>query len=202
MAFAPARKGKPAARNAESKAYFYYAGTQKEAFIAAVEEHSEQALMQVLNKTLEDKSVFGFVEVEFDSNGKCIYIGGEFMANQEAKNIHNLYLNCSKNIFLSLDKNKEWQGMLAEYDDIIAENQDGLKNYSNASKRDKFEEDFAAMAIPCAQESGSDQFDATQNRTYELEYYGDGDGIIEIPVSSPVVVGMISAGLSTVAEEP
>ena len=195
MAFAPARKGMPAAKKDGSDIFFYYAGTQKEAFIAACEEHSEQALMRVVNKILEDKSVFGLVGVDFDSNGKCISIGGEFMSNQEVKNIHNLYLNCSKNIFLSLDEKKEWQGTLFEYDDFINKNKDATTEYSKASERDKFEEDFAKLEIPCAEEGGSDQFSSTQNRTYNLSYFGDGDGIIEMPVMYPVVVCIIEAEL-------
>jgi len=119
----------------------------------------------------ESKAILLMVQLTLDDDNKVNGGYAYLVASQEIKNVNNIYLNCSKNIFLSLDKNKEWSGSLCEAEDWEKESE--YENYASAKKRDKFEEDFAEYDYPFATETGSDDFDKTSRRIYGIHWSSD-----------------------------
>ncbi len=163
----PARLSLPAQKAEESALTFFYGNL--DVYEEAMEDEDMEALIDYLT---EKKEIAILAQLLLDSNGKVSMVSVSTIAPAEVKNIHNLYAKFSKNVFLSLGDGKEWEGYLVEVDDI--EDEDAGEEYSSAKKRDKFDEAFAAMECPVAQEIGSDEFDDDVIRTYSSQWFGDG----------------------------
>ena len=163
----PARLGLPAQKAEETSLTFFYGNL--DVYEEAMEDEDIEALSDYLT---EKKEIAILAQLTLDSNGKVAIVGLETVAPAEVKNIHNLYAKFSKNVFLSLGDDKEWQGALAELEDIEDEGEKAFTEYS-ARKRDKFEADFAAMECPIAEEAGADVLDDDATRTYESTWVGD-----------------------------
>ena len=192
----PQRLGKPAAAldGDEANVFFYIGSKYREDFIAAAEKGKTTKMMSIMEDALEDKGIVIMATFTLNEDGKCNMISGESFVSAELPNIHNLYLTCSKNIFLSLDDDKAWQGALMEAEDAMG-GSDASKEYSSAKKRDKFDEDFAELECPFAMESGSDKHNKLARR-YDLQYIGDTeDTEVEAPFNMPLAGAMFQARL-------
>lgn len=185
----PQRLGKPAAAldGDEANVFFYIGNKYREDFIAAAEKGKTTKMMSIMEDALEDKGIVIMATFTLNEDGKCNMIGGESFVSAELPNIHNLYLTCSKNIFLSLDEDKEWQGGLMEAEDAIA-GEENEQTYTKASKRDKFEEDFAELEYPFAMESGADKHNKLV-RLYNLQYIGNAEGTEMAPPFDMTLAG-------------
>ncbi|MBQ3673529.1 MAG: hypothetical protein II928_03555 [Paludibacteraceae bacterium] len=161
----PQRLGLPAQKADDPILYLY---GNLDVYEEAMEDEDLEALVDYLN---EKKEIMILAQLILDSNGKVALAFLEIIAPAEVKNINSLYAKFSKNVFLSLGDGKEWEGVLVECDDINDE--DAVEEFTSAKKRDKFDEAFAAMECPYAQENGSDEFDDDANRTYESQWIGD-----------------------------
>ena len=162
----PQRLGLPAQTADDPIVYFY---GNIDVYEEAMEDEDIEAVVDYLN---EKKEIMIMAQLALNSDGKVEELVVSTLAPAEVKNIHNLYAKFSKNVFLSLGDDKEWQGALAELEDIEDEGEKAFTEYS-ARKRDKFEADFAAMECPIAEEAGSDVLDDDATRTYESTWVGD-----------------------------
>ncbi|MBQ3673534.1 MAG: hypothetical protein II928_03580 [Paludibacteraceae bacterium] len=187
----PQRLGLPAQKADDPILYLY---GNIDAYEEAMEDEDLEALVDYLN---EKKEIMIMAQLALNSDGKVEVLVVSTLAPAEVKNIHNLYAKFSKNVFLSLGDGKTWEGHLAECDD--ADDADAIENFSSAKKRDKFEEAFAAMECPLAQEVGSDEFDDDAIRAYDSQWFGDAS-IMNRDMDG-VAIGMFQAYLQT-AETP
>lgn len=183
---APARTGLPAKAVNDHSLTFVYGDMDK--YMDAVVGDDLNVFVDYL---IDSKEVFVMAFLTFDDKDQLVSCEAHLHASQRVKNIHNLYTNFSQNLFLSLDKNKEWSGGLCTIDDAKAGK--ASKEYADASQRDKFVEDFAALAVPFAREEGADAFDDTLNRVYNLTWLGDAS--LEVPQFDGLVEGMLFFGL-------
>jgi hypothetical protein len=168
----PARLGLPAQTEASDLSIFFYGNI--DAYEEAAEEEDIEILSDYLN---EKKEIMLLVLVYYDGSNKVSSLSASIYAPGEVKNINSLYAKFSKNIFLSLDKGKEWEGFLVECDDI--DDEDAIEEFTSAKKRDKFGEALAAMECPYAREQGSDEFDDDVYRNYSAVWIGDASAMIK-----------------------
>ena len=168
----PARLGLPAQKAEESAITLFYGNL--DVFEEVIEDEDIEALSDYLT---EKKEIAILVRLILDSNGKVALVVCQPIAPAEVKNINSLYAKFSKNVFLSLGDGKTWQGSLAECDDI--DDEDAAKEFTSAKKRDKFDEAFAAMECPYAEESGSDEFDDDVIRYYKSQWIGDASAVVK-----------------------
>ena len=189
---APERLGLPA-KTAADGLMFAYENEAWDAYMDAMLSEDFEELVDALN---ESKAILLMVELTFDDANKVNGGYAYFIASQEIKNVNNIYLNCSKNIFLSLDKNKEWSGSLCEAEDWEKESE--YENYASAKKRDKFEEDFAEYEYPFAFETGADDFDKTSRRTYGIRWSSDAS--VDEKEMEGLVMASIEFGLESSPE--
>jgi len=103
---APERLGLPAKTDG---LMFAYENEAWDAYMDAMVSEDFEELVDALN---ESKAILLMFQLTFDDDNKVKGGYAYFVASQEIKNVNSIYLNCSKNIFLSLDKNKEWSGSL------------------------------------------------------------------------------------------
>ena len=183
----PQRLGLPATKEDAALAFFY---GNIDAYEEAVEDEDLESLIDYLN---EKKEIIIVVNLVTDESNKVSGLSVSTMAPAEVKNIHNLYAKFSKNVFLSLGDGKKWEGSLVEADE--REDKDAVIAYSSAKKRDNFEEDFAAMEWPLAQEQGSDELDDDAARTYYSQWIGDAS--VMDKTLDGVAIGMFQAALET-----
>ena len=189
----PARLGLPAQKESTTISFFY---GNYDVYEEAMEDEDIEILVDYLN---EKKEILLTVDLVIDESNKVSDLVVSTVAPAEVKNIHNLYAKFSKNIFLSLGDGKEWEGHLAECDDI--DDKDAFEDFSSAKKRDKFEEAFAALESPFVGEAGTDELDDDATRAYQSQWIGDAS--VMSKNLDGIAVGSFQASLQTaVTPEP
>ena len=158
------------AKEAESFDLVYFYGNL-DIYEEAMEE--EDAFEVLVDYLLEKNEIIALLALDFDDSNKLDFGMVTVYTPSEIKNIKNLYLNFSKNLFLSLEKGKEWSAQLLDLDDYPPTGPDSFKEYAYAKKRDKFEADFEEIEFAFAMENGADDFDKSTTRNYSTQWIGD-----------------------------
>lgn len=145
---------------------------------------SQEASAKYINETLKAKKLIIILSVSLDEKGNVAGISGQYFGSQEVENIHQLYPNITKHLYNGLDVEK-WQAYLVDSKDIESE------NYKIFTVRDKFEEAFAEIETPAAQEEG-----AGEEMILMGMYMGDASEEIEIEgLEVAPVLGAFGFGL-------
>ena len=106
--------------------------------------------------------MLNFVDKKLTLGEAHLIVGNEY------ENIHNLYLNFSKNIYASADPDsREWEGALIEYDDHTAGKE---PDTFSDKKRAKFEEAFAELDEPFVQEQTTCEHEEFDTVFYALQW--------------------------------
>ncbi|MBQ3673836.1 MAG: hypothetical protein II928_05125 [Paludibacteraceae bacterium] len=178
----PVRLGIKAKENTENIDLLY---GDVEAYTEALESGDDEFEEFIDTHIVQNHQIFVILTLGIE-DGKVIDITGILLAGQETKNIPNLYLSFSKNVFLSMDeKSREWIGMLCEMEDI----NDGAYESYGTKKRDDFEEDFKTYTFPYAYEDATDQpKKSAQQRTYTLKWH-TGDNVSDADYMQDLVIG-------------
>ena len=175
----PARRAPRKAKAQEDNYREYYFNAPDQATM-----DSQEATAKYLNETLKAKKLIIFLSVSLDEKGNVAGINGQYFGSQEVENIHQLYPNITKHLYNGLNA-EQWSAYLGDYKDTEKE------NYKVFTVRDKFEEAFAEIETPVAQEEG-----AGEEMVFMGMYMGDISEEIEIEgLEVKPVLGAFGFGL-------
>ena len=158
-----------------SVSFIYNAPENFDEVIGTDADEDEQE--EFFNAIAASKKVLLEVTVFFDTNNKCSGFLAATFAGQEVENINYLYLNCSRNIFDSMEsldaEDYDWTAKIFE-----DENRNAGKDYAGVKKRDKFDEKAAAEEELYTQEAAEINL-GEKVINYSMDYYFDGNRIAE-----------------------